>query len=69
VLEHPAVTSAIIGPRTPEQLDEALDGADVRLDADVLDQLDALVPPGTDVDPGDLYMTVPALGRAARRRP
>jgi aryl-alcohol dehydrogenase (NADP+) len=49
VLEHPAVTSAIIGPRTREQLDDALAGAEVRLDADTLDAVDGVVPPGTDL--------------------
>jgi aryl-alcohol dehydrogenase-like predicted oxidoreductase len=69
VLEHPAVTSAIIGPRTPEQLEEALAGADVRLDPDVLDRLDELVPPGVDLDTDDLYAVLPGLDVAARRRP
>lgn len=49
--EHPAVSSSIIGPRTMEQLDDLLAAADVRLDADVLDCIDELVPPGTTVDP------------------
>jgi aryl-alcohol dehydrogenase (NADP+) len=48
---HPAVSSTIIGPRTGEQLDDMLAAAQVRLDADTLDAVDALVPPGTDVDP------------------
>jgi aryl-alcohol dehydrogenase-like predicted oxidoreductase len=48
---HPAVTSSIIGPRTSEQLDDMLAAARVRLDADTLDAIDAIVPPGTDVDP------------------
>ena len=49
MLEHPAVTSAIIGPRTMEQLDDVLAGADVRLDAATLDAIDDVVPPGTDI--------------------
>src|ERR687898_53330 len=53
VLEHPAVTSAIIGPRTMEQLDDLLAGADLRLDADVLDRIDEIVPPGTSVSGPD----------------
>jgi aryl-alcohol dehydrogenase-like predicted oxidoreductase len=69
VLEHPAVTAAIIGPRTPDQLEEALAGADLRLDPDVLDRLDALVPPGTDIEPDDLFAVLPGLDVAARRRP
>jgi aryl-alcohol dehydrogenase-like predicted oxidoreductase len=52
-LAHPAVTSAIMGPRTIEQLDDLLAGADVRLDDATLDAIDELVPPGTDVDPND----------------
>jgi aryl-alcohol dehydrogenase-like predicted oxidoreductase len=52
-LAHPAVTSAIIGPRTSEQLADLLAGAGVRLDADVLDAIDRLVPPGTVVDEAD----------------
>lgn len=50
-LEHPAVSSSIIGPRTMEQLDDLLGAADVRLDPGVLDRIDELVPPGTTVDP------------------
>ena len=41
-LAHPAVTSTIIGPRTPDQLRELLDGADVRLDGETLDAIDEL---------------------------
>src|SRR5918996_586022 len=49
VLEHPAVTSAIIGPRTMEQLDDLLAGVEVRLEADVLERIDEIVPPGTSI--------------------
>ncbi len=55
VLEHPAVTSAIIGPRTMEQLDDVLAGADVRLDEATLDAIDAVVRPGTDITAGDAW--------------
>ncbi|MDX2972778.1 aldo/keto reductase [Kribbella solani] len=48
-IAHPAVTSAIIGPRTMEHLDDALAGLDVVPDDDLLDTIDKLVPPGTDV--------------------
>ena len=68
VLAHPAVTSAIIGPRTPEQLDDLLAGADVRLDDEVLDRLDAIVPPGTNVNPEDAGYVAPAARSAWRRR-
>ena len=67
-LAHPGVTSAIIGPRTPEQLDDLLAGADVRLDADVLDAIDELVPPGTTIDDADRGWDPPWLSPAARRR-
>jgi aryl-alcohol dehydrogenase-like predicted oxidoreductase len=49
VASHPAITSTIIGPKTMEQLDDVLAGADVRLDDSVLDAIDGVVPPGTDV--------------------
>jgi len=52
-LAHPAVTSAIIGPRTHDQLTDLLAGADLRLDADILDAIDRLVAPGTVVDESD----------------
>jgi aryl-alcohol dehydrogenase-like predicted oxidoreductase len=67
VLEHPAVTSAIIGPRTMEQLDDALAGADVRLDADTLDAIDEVVAPGGDIGGGDPWQP-PGLAKEARRR-
>ncbi|MFC4616680.1 aldo/keto reductase [Cellulomonas algicola] len=70
VLEHPAVTSAIIGPRTPEHLDAALAALDVRLSADVLDEIDAIVPPGTTLNAADAGWTPPSLTDATlRRRP
>lgn len=50
-LEHPAVTSAIIGPRTMEHLETILAAGDTRLDSEVLDRIDALCPPGTSVNP------------------
>ena len=67
VLEHPAVTSAIIGPRTMEQLDDVLAGADVRLDAATLDAIDGVVAPGRDITAGDPWQP-PGLSRASRRR-
>lgn len=67
---HPGVTSAIIGPRTMTQLDDLLAGADTVLDDDVLDQIDAIVPPGTDLGPLDVSHVPPALANPAlRRRP
>ena len=66
VLVHPAVTSVLIGPRTPEQLDDLLAGADVELSEDVLDRIDEIVPPGTEVNPADNYLAAsPAIETSA----
>jgi aryl-alcohol dehydrogenase (NADP+) len=67
-LAHPAVTAAIIGPRTMAQLDDLLDGAELRLGADALDAIDRLVPPGTDVDPANEVTVDLALDVSRRRR-
>jgi aryl-alcohol dehydrogenase-like predicted oxidoreductase len=71
VRAHPAVTSAIIGPRTVEQLESLLDGVDVTLTGDILDRIDEIVPPGTDFNAADAYAVPhPALARKElRRRP
>src|SRR3954470_25080990 len=69
VIRHPAVTAAIIGPRTMEHLESQLGAADVELSADVLDRIDAIVPPGTTINPTDEGWQNPALDAAARRRP
>jgi aryl-alcohol dehydrogenase-like predicted oxidoreductase len=53
VIHHPGVTSAIIGPRTMEQLDAFLPAADVTLPAEVLDRIDEIVAPGVTVNPAD----------------
>jgi aryl-alcohol dehydrogenase-like predicted oxidoreductase len=53
VLQHPAVTSAIIGPRTVEQVTSIVDAATLALDDDLLDRVDRIVPPGTTVNPAD----------------
>ncbi|CAA9530076.1 MAG: Oxidoreductase [uncultured Solirubrobacteraceae bacterium] len=68
VIRHPAVTAAIIGPRTLEQLESQLGAADVVLDAAVLDRIDEIVAPGTTINPADAGWTNPALTPAARRR-
>ena len=68
VLEHPAVTSAIIGPRTMEHLEDQLAAADLRLDDDVLDAIDQIVPPGTTLNAADAGWQPPWLDRAWRRR-
>jgi aryl-alcohol dehydrogenase-like predicted oxidoreductase len=68
VLNHPAVTAPIIGPRTMEHLESQLPAADVVLDAALLDRIDEIVPPGTNLNPTDAGWTNPALEPAARRR-
>ncbi|MGO4595065.1 aldo/keto reductase [Leifsonia sp. 2TAF2] len=68
VTSHPAVTSAIIGPRTQEQLDGLLTAADVVLSDEVLDRIDAIVPPGTELNDDSYAATPPALVDPALRR-
>jgi aryl-alcohol dehydrogenase-like predicted oxidoreductase len=68
VLEHPAITSAIIGPRTPEQLEAYLASAGVHLDAAILDRIDEIVPPGTVYNRADFGWEPPALLTSAGRR-
>jgi aryl-alcohol dehydrogenase-like predicted oxidoreductase len=68
VIRHPAVTSAIVGPRTMEQLESQLPAAERELSTDLLDRIDAIVPPGTNINPADAGWTNPALEPAARRR-
>lgn len=50
-LEHPYVTATIIGPRTMEHLETLLPAADLQLDTAILDRIDAIVPPGSSVNP------------------
>lgn len=70
VLQHPAVTSAIIGPRTMEQLESQLGAPDVVLDDGLLDRIDDIVPSGQNLNPSDAGWEHPALtSPAARRRP
>jgi aryl-alcohol dehydrogenase-like predicted oxidoreductase len=66
---HPAVTSVILGPRTPEQLEGALQGASLVLDDAVLDRIDEIVPPGKNVYHPDGAWAPPSLSAARRRRP
>jgi aryl-alcohol dehydrogenase-like predicted oxidoreductase len=68
VINHPAVTAAIIGPRTMEQLESQLPAADVVLDRALLDRIDEIVAPGTNINPADGGWVNPALEPAARRR-
>jgi aryl-alcohol dehydrogenase-like predicted oxidoreductase len=67
-LAHPAVTSAIVGPRTMDQLEDLLGGADVRLDRDALDAIDEVVPPGVLLDDADRGWDPPWMAASARRR-
>ncbi|HEY2278545.1 MAG TPA: aldo/keto reductase [Streptosporangiaceae bacterium] len=67
-IAHPGVTSVILGPRTMEHLDDYLAGADVVLTDDVLDQIDAIVPPGTDIGQLDMAYRPPAIIRPELRR-
>jgi aryl-alcohol dehydrogenase-like predicted oxidoreductase len=68
VLNHPAITAALIGPRTMEQLESQLAAAGVVLDEAVLDRIDEIVPPGITINPADNSYANPALDSAARRR-
>jgi len=69
-IAHPGVTSAIIGPRTMQHLDDLLASADVSLSDEILDRIDEIVPPGTDVGVLDMAYQPPAIQRASlRRRP
>ncbi len=68
VLQHPAVTSPIIGPRTMDHLESQLGAADVKLSADILDRIDEIVPPGVTVSAGDRGYQPPSLTEASQRR-
>jgi aryl-alcohol dehydrogenase-like predicted oxidoreductase len=68
VLEHPAITAAILGPRTMEHLESQIGAADVRLDAAVLDRIDGIVRPGTNVLNADAGYVPPALADPRLRR-
>jgi aryl-alcohol dehydrogenase-like predicted oxidoreductase len=68
VTAHPAVTCALIGPRTLDHLHSQVAAADTVLSADVLDAVDAIVPPGVDLAPAEKFDTPPALLDPALRR-
>ena len=68
VIRHPAVTAAIIGPRTMEHLESQLAALDVELSDEILDRIDEIVPPGTNVNPADTGWDTPDLLPEARRR-
>lgn len=67
-INHPGVTSAIVGPRTMEQLVSYLPAAELTLQADVLDRIDEIVAPGVTVNPEDNSYGAHELTPAARRR-
>jgi aryl-alcohol dehydrogenase-like predicted oxidoreductase len=68
VIQHPAVTAAIIGPRTMEQLESQLAATDVRLDDELLDRIDEIAPPGQNFNPVDAGYTPPAIEDSSLRR-
>ncbi len=68
VVNHPGVTSAIIGPRTMEQLESQLPAANVALDAATLDRIDAIVHPGVTINPADTSYGEHTLKPSLRRR-
>ena len=68
VVNHPAVTSAIIGPRTMEQLDSQLSAADVTLEAPLLDRVDEIAQPGVTLNPADTSYGEEILKPPLRRR-
>jgi aryl-alcohol dehydrogenase-like predicted oxidoreductase len=68
VINNPAVTSAIIGPRTMEQLTSQLDAAEIKLDDETLDAIDEIVPPGTNFTWADAGYSPPTIASAWRRR-
>ena len=68
VLRHPAVTAAIIGPRTLGHLESQLEAADVELSEETLDRIDQINPPGVTINPADNGWTQLSLQPAQRRR-
>ena len=68
VMAHPGVTSAIVGPRKMEHFDDLLASSKVRLTDEILDQIDAIVPPGTDIGPLEANYNPPAILKAGLRR-
>jgi aryl-alcohol dehydrogenase-like predicted oxidoreductase len=68
VTSHRAVTAAIIGPRTMEQLDSQLPAAEIELPHDVLDRIDEIVAPGVNVKPDERGWDPPWLSDASLRR-
>jgi aryl-alcohol dehydrogenase-like predicted oxidoreductase len=65
---HPAVSAAIIGPRTLEQLEDLIAGADITLDDEILDRIDEIATPGGDIGPLDIRYNPPAIHHKTLRR-
>jgi aryl-alcohol dehydrogenase-like predicted oxidoreductase len=68
VLQHPAVTAPIIGPRTMDHLESQIGAADVKLSTDILDKIDEIVPPGVTISRADQGFQAPALTDPFQRR-
>jgi aryl-alcohol dehydrogenase-like predicted oxidoreductase len=68
VIRHPAVTAAIIGPRTMEHLESQLGAVEVTLDQATLDRIDEIVPPGTNLNPADAGWASPEITDSRLRR-
>ncbi|WP_432081383.1 aldo/keto reductase [Streptomyces sp. WAC 04229] len=68
VTAHPAVTAALVGPRTLDHLQAQLAAADTVLSPDVLDAIDAIVAPGTDLAAHEKFDATPALLDPSLRR-
>jgi aryl-alcohol dehydrogenase (NADP+) len=66
--EHPAVSATLLGPRTEEQLNDLLGAADLWLDDDTLNAIDAVVAPGVSINPADVAWSPPGLDASRRRR-
>lgn len=64
---HPDVTCALLGPRTMDQLVDLLGASEVELSDDVLDAIDEIVPPGTNLNPADVGWIPPGLSTRSRR--
>jgi aryl-alcohol dehydrogenase (NADP+) len=67
-IAHPGVTSALVGVRTMDHLDALLTGLDVTLTDEILDRIDEIVPPGTDIGTLDQVYQPPALTDPGQRR-
>ncbi len=68
VTRHPAVTAAIVGPRTMDHLESYLAADGVELSTDILDRIDGIVPPAQTVNIADNMWRTAALDPASRRR-